>query len=99
MREKLCEVEKLFEGALVDFHRDVLFVENDAMLVVVDIGRILKAPVGAVDGDRNNSVVLSCWVVHSSGISFIFGAEKAFRISALSGELCGGDFFRSFFRL
>ena len=39
--QKRDKIQELSEGFLGNGHRNMLFVENDAMLIVVHIGRIL----------------------------------------------------------
>ena len=61
----------------------MLTVENDAVLVVIHIRRILEAPLAAVDGDGNDPVIFSGRMIQPPRVPFIFLAELAFRIAAL----------------
>ena len=78
--ELLHEIKKLAERTAVDPHGRVLSVENDAVLVVVHIGRILKSPLVPLDGHRDDAVVLPGGVVRSSRVAFILPAELALRV-------------------
>ena len=55
----------------------------NAVLVVVNVRRILEKPVALVDGHRNDAVVLSRRMVDASCVSLVFLAQEAFRIAAL----------------
>ena len=83
MWELLHKIKQLSEGSALDLHRGMVRVEYDAVLVVVNIRRILEKPVALVDGHRNDAVVLSRRMVDTSCISFVLLAQKAFRIAAL----------------
>ena len=87
MRELLHEIKQLSEGSALDLHRCVVCVEHNAVLVVVNVRRILEEPVAMVDGHRNDAVVLSRRMVDASCISFVLLAQEAFRIAALLCQL------------
>ena len=87
MRELCDKVQKLSEGCTLDLHWCVLSVKYDAVLVVIYIRRILEEPVTIVDRYRNNTMILSCRMVHTSCISLIFAAKLAFWIAACLGIL------------
>ena len=53
----------------------MLSIKYDTMLIVVYIWRILKSPFSVIDRKRYDPVILSCRVIHSSCISFIFHAK------------------------
>ena len=71
VRELTDEVEEFPERGTVDLHGHMLAVQYDAVLVVVDIGRVLEAPVALVDGDGDDAVVLPRRVVHPTRIALI----------------------------
>ena len=98
MWELLYKIQKFSKGCFLDFHRCMLCIKNDAVLIVVNIWRILEEPVTVIDRYRNNPVVLSCRMVHTSCISLILFAEKAFRITALFCKLGCRDRLWIFFR-
>jgi len=66
-------------------------VQNDAVLVVVDIGAVLEEPVLLMDGDGDDPVVLPGGVVEPSGVALVLSAQQALRIAALGGGLRRGD--------
>ena len=59
MRELLYEIKQLTEGRMLDFHRHMLRVKYDAVLIIIYIRRILESPLAAIDGHRNDAVVLA----------------------------------------
>ena len=83
MREQLHKIKQLYKGVVFDFHGNMLGIENNAVFIIVNIRGVLEAPLTAVDGDRNNPVVLSCGMVYASCIAFIFHTQLAFGVSAL----------------
>ena len=89
--ELLDEVQQLAEGGLLDLHGGVTAVEDDAMLVVVDIGAVLEEPVLPVDGDGNDPVILPGGVVEPSRVSLVLLAEQALGVAALGRCLGRGD--------
>ena len=91
MGELLHKVQQLPKSRPVDLHRHMPAVEHDAMLIVVDIGRILKEPAAVVDGDGDDPVVSPGRVVHPARVALVFPAQLAFGIAALGRGLGGGD--------
>lgn len=87
VRELLHEIKQLSEGSALDLHRCVVCVEHNAVLVVVNVRRILEEPVALVDGHRNDAVVLAGGMIHTACITFIFTAQQAFRITGLFCQL------------
>ena len=87
MWELLHKIKQLSEGSALDLHRGMVRVEYDAVLVVVNVRRILEEPVTLVDGYRNDAVVLSRRMVDASCVSLVFLAQEAFRIAALLCQL------------
>ena len=47
--EQLDEIEELYKGRSLDLHGHMLAAENDTVLVIVHIGRILEKPVCLID--------------------------------------------------
>ena len=47
---------------------------------------------------REIGAILTCWVIHTSRVPFVFGAEHTFGISALFFQFCGGNRLRILFR-
>ena len=85
------EVQQLAEGGTLDLHGGVLAVEDDAVLVVVDVGAVLEIPRAVVDGQRDDAVVLAGGMVQPAGIALVLHAELALGVGALGGELCRRD--------
>ena len=85
--ELLDKVQQLAEGGTLDLHGGVLAVEDDAVLVVVDVGAVLEVPVAVVDGDGDDAVVLAGGMVHPAGVALVLHAELALGVGALGGEL------------
>ena len=99
MRKQLNEIEQLDKSRPLNLHGNMFKVKDNAMFIVIYIRRILESPVGAVDLQRNDPVILSCRMIDSSCISDIFLAEQALGISALFCKLRRRDGFRILFRL
>ena len=76
VRELTDKVEQLGEACPIYLHRRLLAVEADAVLVIVNVWRILQEPVRSVDRDRNYPVVLSCRVIDSAWVALIFSAHS-----------------------
>ena len=83
VRELLHKIEKLDKRVMLNLHRNVLAVKHDAVLIVINIRRILESPLVSLNRHRDNPVVLSCRMVYASRIPLIFHAELALGISAL----------------
>ena len=83
----------------VDGHWRVAGVEDDAVLVVVDIGAVLHIPIRAIKFERDNAMILPGGVIHSPGVSLVFRAEQAFRVSCHRGSSGGCDGLGIFFGL
>ena len=98
MREKFYKIKKFNKGILLNLHRNMLTVKDDAMLIVIHIWGILKSPGAVIYSDRNESVILSGRMINSSCISFVLRAKKTFRITAGFYKLGSSDCLRIFFR-
>ena len=79
MRELLHKVKQLTKRISVDLHGNMLPIKYNAMLVIVDIGRILKSPCISLYRDRNNSVILPRRMINSARISFVLGGDTSAR--------------------
>ena len=99
VRELRHKIQKLPKGRTLNLHRCMLCIEHDTVLVVVYIWRILEEPVTLVDGHRNNTVILSCRMIHTACISLIGIAELALRICTLLCIFRCGDCLRILLRL
>ena len=55
----------------------MLFVEDYAVLVVINIGRVLQVVLLVAEHDGDDTVVLSCGMPHMSGIALVLTTQKA----------------------
>ncbi len=69
----------------------VMPIQNDAVLVVVDIGAVLEEPVLLIDGDGDDPVVLPGGVVEPSRVALVLPAELALGVAGLGRGLRRGD--------
>ena len=93
------EIQKFSKGCPLDFHRCMFRIKHYAVLIVVNIRRILEKPVAVIDGNWNDSVVLARRMVYSSCIPLIFLTELALGIGTLLCVLCRSDCLRILLRL
>ena len=98
MGELAHKIEQFPECAAVDLHRYMLPVENDAVLIVVNIGRILHVPAAAVHIHGDDPVVLPCRMIDPARIPHVLTAEQAFGIGGGFGKPCRGDRLRVLLR-
>ena len=91
MGEQGHKVQQLAECRLVDDHGGMLGVEDDAVLVIVDVGAVLQVPVGPGDGHGDNPVVLPGGMVHPARVALVFRTEHTLGIARLGSQLGGGD--------
>ena len=87
MGEGLDKIQQLFKGGLIDLHGNMLGIENDAMLVVINIGAVLQAPGLIADGNRHDPVIGTGRMVHASGITFVFHTQLALGVCRLGSVL------------
>ena len=80
VREHPHELEQPLEGHAVDPHGHVLLGEDDAVLVVVHVGRVLHEPPlpRQLQGDEANG--LTGGIVETPGVALALTAEQAARI-------------------
>ena len=90
MGEGLHKVQQLLKGRPVDLHGHMPGIEHDAVLVVVNVGRILEAPVLPADGNGNDPMIGPGRMVHPPGIALVLPAQLALGISGLRGVLGRG---------
>lgn len=91
MRELRNEIQQLCKCRTFNFHRHMLRIEYDAVLIIIHIRRILEEPLTVVDRHRNNAVVAACRMIQPPCIALIFPAEQTLRIGCLLRELCRRD--------
>ena len=99
VRELLDEIQQLAEGCRFNFHRSMLRIEHNAVLIVVYVRRILHEPVAVINGHRNNTMVLACRMVDPSCIALIFPAQQTLGIGGSRHIFCRCNRFRVLFRL
>ena len=58
-------------------------VQHDAVLIVIDVRRVLQEPFLAADAERDEPVVLPRRVVHAPGIALVLAAELAAWVTGL----------------
>ena len=80
VRELFHKGEKMADGLFIDDHRHMLAVEDDAVFVVVGIGRILEIEGIATEVERKDADRFPGRVVDPSPIAFVFLAQQAGRI-------------------
>ena len=91
MGELLHEIEQLAERGMVYLHGHMLEIEHDAVLIIINIGRILEAPLAAVNRHGDDAVVLSGRMVDPARVALILPAEQALGIAGLLRVPGGGD--------
>ena len=91
MGKRLHEIQQLFKGRPVDLHGHVLGIEDDAVLIVVNVGRVLQAPRFAADRDGDNAVVCPGGVVHAPGIALVLPAQLALGVGRLRSVFRRGN--------
>ena len=98
MGELFYKIKQFAESAMLNFHGNMLRIKHNTVLIIVYIGRILEAPAAVLNRHRNYTVILSCRMVDTSGISFILHTQQAFGISALLCIFSRRNGFRIFLR-
>ena len=99
MREEGDELQQLGKGGAVDLHGDMLTVEDDAVLVIVNVGGILQEPGLAVDGHRDDAVILTGGEIHPPRVALALPAQQTLGVAALGRIFGGGDGLGILFRL
>ena len=87
MRKQLYEIKELPEAGFVYPHRYMLFIEDYAVLVIINIGRILQEEILSRKLYGNDPVVLPCRMIDPAPVAFIFSAKLAFRVRGLGRVL------------
>ena len=99
MREHHDKFQKTDERSAVNQHRSVLSGEHDAVLVIIDIRRILQIPSFRSQGQWNQAKSLPGRMIRSPRISLILRTEQTLRVGCTSTVLSRRDRLRIFFRL
>ena len=74
MRKLFYKVKQLHKGIVLDFHRRVLAVKHDAVLIIIHIGRILEAELLSAHGQGDDPVVVPGRMVCPPGIAHVLHA-------------------------
>ena len=78
---KLDLFDKVFlEYLCIDCHRNMLFIKDDAVFIIISIRRILHEPILAVDIQLYRTKILSCRVCLVTCESHIFNTKLTLRI-------------------
>ena len=88
VRELSDKVEQLAEACTVDLHGRMNRVKHDAVLIIVNVRRILHVPRGLINGDRDNAVVLACRMVDTACVTGILRAQLALGIACRRQIAC-----------
>ncbi len=99
VRELIRKIRQVLESIVVHPHGDVLFVEDDAVFVVVDVRGILHVVSAAAEIQGDDAQILSGRVICMACKSHILLAQQTSRISRGLLTAGGCDFPRIFFRL
>jgi len=98
VREAPNECQQVGDGLAVDVHVAVFMGQDDTMLRIVGIGRILEIPGFAAQFDPDHAVGGPGRVPDAAGIPLVFDAQKAARIAAAALVAGRGDVAGVFFR-
>lgn len=82
VRELPLEINKPCERRPIDCHVSVAAAHDDAVLIIIDIRRILEAPLLAAECHGDNTEVLPRRMVESSGIALVLHTERTGWVSA-----------------
>ena len=99
VRKLLREVQQAPKRRVRDAHGRMRCIQDNAVLVIIDIRRVLQIPVAAIQLQRNDAVVLPGRVVHAARIALVFRAKSAFRVAGLRRVFGSGDGARVLFGL
>ena len=83
VRELCDEIKQLQKRRLIDLHRRMRRVQHDAVLVVVHVWRILEAPLRTLNLDRDDTMILTRRIVHTTTVALALMTELALRIARL----------------
>ena len=93
------KIKQLYKRSTLNFHRCVMSVERNAVLIIVDIRGVLESPYAAAHCNADNSVVIPRRMIQVPRISLIFHAQQALGITALLCKLCRCNRLRILLRL
>ena len=87
----LFKIKKLFESGFIYFHGDMFGIENDAVLVVIHIGRILHIPLLTCKSGGDKAQSLTSRSARVALVALVLRAKQTLGVSALRQELCRRD--------
>ncbi|MNZ78125.1 hypothetical protein D3C78_966890 [compost metagenome] len=99
MRELLYEIKQSRKGRMRNNHRLVNALEDDAVLVVIHIRRVLEIPLFTLQLKRQYPKILTGRMIRTACISYIFCAKQALGILRLRHRLKQCDLLRVLLRL
>ena len=79
--ELLHEGKQLVEHSTVNDHGRVPGIHDDAVFIIINVGRILEAPELAVHHHRHDPQILPRRVGNGSRVAHVFGAEQALGVT------------------
>ena len=97
MWKQLYNIKKFNKGVSLNFHRSVLAIKYNTVLIIVYVWGILQSPRTVIDRNWNNPVIFSGRMICPSCISFILWAKQTFRIAAGLYKFCSRNCLRIFF--
>ena len=97
VRQRGDEIKLTRKSFAADLHRHVILRKRDAVLVVVNVGRILQIPLVAAKGEGDLAQILSRGRVCVTRVADVLGAKQTFRITRLRRKLRRRDGLRVFF--
>ena len=99
VREKCDEIHKPLKRGSVYLHGAVLRAEDDAVLIIINIGGILQKPVLPAESERDEAVIFPRGIIDAPGVALRLAAELALGIARLFRLQRGGDGARVLFGL
>ena len=99
MWELSYEIQQLRKCIPVYLHRYMFIVKYNAVLVVVNVRRVLQIVHLTAESDRNDAVILSCGMGDMTCIALVLFAEKTCGITGFLSLSGSGNISRILFRL
>ena len=80
MRELPQKIKQFPECSAVDLHRNVAAVQDDAVLIIIDIRRILESPPFPLQFKGDDPQILPGRMVRPSGVTLVLHTKLTSRI-------------------
>ena len=74
MGKPFYKAEELLKRGFVDSHRRMFIIKRDTMLIIINVRRILKAPLFSSELNWDYPVVLARRLCEGSRVAFVFRA-------------------------